>query len=105
MNAIRAQELAPWATGWEPMPDKKPRVRKCPACKSTPLWRHMLRCYWIVCTTCGLSTAAFKTMEGAAGAWNIGSEETDRVQGELEITEATMDEIIDQVTGRSDEEG
>lgn len=99
MTDAKARELAPWSTGWEPMPENKPKVRRCPACKSVPLWRHNLRCYWLVCTTCGLETASFKTMRDAAGAWNIGSEETDRVSGALEITEQSLDEIIDQATG------
>ena len=87
--------LKPWSTGWEPMPRPLPRVRRCPACKSVPLWRHMLRCYWLVCTTCGLETAPHRSPDDAASAWNIGSLETDRVQGEQEITHESIEEIID----------
>ena len=89
-------EMRPWYTGWEPMTQKRPRLRKCPACKSTPYWRHMLRCYWIVCKNCGLETAAFRSPADAAAAWNIGSEETDRVDGLREIVHETMDDIIEE---------
>ena len=99
MNPIRAHELAPWSTGWEPMPSRAPKLRTCPVCHSVPLWRHMLRCYWVVCTTCGLSTSAFKVIDEAAAVWNIGSDDEDRVDGMLEITEQNLDEIVNQVTG------
>lgn len=81
------------------MPKQKPKVRRCPTCKSVPLWRHMLRCYWIVCTTCGLETAAFRSMEDAAAAWNIGSEQTDRVDGDQTITSESIDEMVTQAMG------
>ena len=86
--------LKPWSTGWEPMPRPLPRVSRCPACRSVPLWRHMLRCYWLICTNCGLSTAAFRLPQDAAAAWNLSSRETDRVVGSEEITLDNMDEII-----------
>lgn len=92
--------LKPWSTGWEPMPANRPRVRRCPACKSVPLWRHMLRCYWLVCTTCGLSTAAFRDMADAAAAWNIGSEETDLVDGDRTLTMDSIDEYVDKAMER-----
>ena len=90
--------IKPWSTGWEPMPRPLPPVRRCPACKSVPLWRHMLRCYWLICTKCGLETAPHRSPKDAASAWNIGSKETDRVQGELEITEQNIEDIIDNMT-------
>lgn len=86
-----------WSTIWEPMPESKPKVRRCPTCKSVPLWRHNLNCYWLVCTKCGLETAASQSMEDVATVWNIGSEENERVAGTLEITKQSIDEIVDEV--------
>ena len=90
----------PFAVGWEPMPSPRPRVRRCPACRSVPIWRHNLNCYWIVCETCGLSGAAFKNVNDAVAAWNIGSEESDRVQALRESTVLSDDDLVDAVMQR-----
>ena len=87
--------FTPFDTAWEPMPQQRPPVRRCPACRSVPIWRHNVRCYWLVCTNCGLNTAAFRKMEDAAAAWNIGSEATERVAALRELTEKTMDELVE----------
>lgn len=38
-------------------------------------------------------------MEDAAAAWNIGSEQTDRVDGDQSITSENIDEIVTQAMG------
>ena len=88
--------MKPWSTGWEPMPHPLPRVTKCPTCGSVPLWRHMLRCYWIICTTCGMETASFRSPEDAAATWNLGSQEKDRVAGNEEVTQENIESIVEE---------
>ena len=90
--------LRPNAIEWEPMPQKLPRVRKCPTCKSAPLWRHNLQCYWLVCTKCGLETAAARSPSDVAYVWNQGGGHHDLVDGLREITMQNMDEIIEEAT-------
>ena len=91
----RAEHLKPLDPRWEPMPANRPKVRRCPACKTIPVWRHNLRCYWLVCTNCGLNTAAFRSMEDAADAWNVGSEANERVAALRELSEQTEDELVE----------
>lgn len=92
--------LYPFSTAWEPMPDKLPKIRRCPVCKSAPLWRHMLREYWLVCTHCGLETAPARSPQDVAFVWNKGSGHHDLVDGDLEITEKNMDAIVEEVIRR-----
>lgn len=92
--------IDPWTVGWEPAPDLKPKVRLCPACHGVPIWRHMLRCYWIICQQCGLSTPPTSNIELAAATWNAGSSESERVDAADFEEPPTAEELVDRVMER-----
>lgn len=89
---------AMWAIGWEPMPEKRPRLGKCPTCKTVPLWRHSLTCYWIVCPKCGLETAAFTDVKDAAYIWNLSCAAQEKVNGRTKTAYEQSDmELVEQI--------